>query len=81
LQHLVFLKPVKIERFNDTINQVMAYWEMKQNAIAYTVLFQKQTITIKEGHNKVYIPLKDINYLEAMKDHTQIITAKKSTRP
>jgi len=53
LQHLVFLKPVKIERFNDTINQVMAYWEMKQNAIAYTVLFQKQTITIKEGHNKV----------------------------
>jgi len=71
------LKPVKTERFKATMDRVFDFWEMKLNSIAYTVQFQKDTITIKEGHSQIQIPLNDITYLEAMKDYTKIITTQK----
>ncbi|MEO7444279.1 MAG: LytTR family DNA-binding domain-containing protein [Ferruginibacter sp.] len=71
------LKPVQTERFKAAIERVFDFWEMKQNAIAYTVQFEKETITIKEGHSQIQIPLNDIHYLEAMKDYTRIITTHK----
>ena len=71
------LKPVKTERFKAAMDRVFDFWDMKQNAVAYTVKIQEETITIKEGHSHIQIPLNDINYLEAMKDYTKIITTKK----
>jgi DNA-binding LytR/AlgR family response regulator len=68
------LKPVKEDRFKAAMDRVVDFWEMKLKAIAYTVHFEEETITIKEGHNQVRIPLYEIEYLEAMKDYTKIIT-------
>lgn len=71
------LKPVKTERFNATVERAFDYMEMKEKAIAYTVQFEKEIITIKDGHEHILIPLHDILYLEAMRDYTRIITSQK----
>ena len=68
------LKPLTQQRFAQTISRVQEYWEMKQKAAAYEVLFEKETLTIKEGYNQVRIPQPDIVYLEAMQDYTKIVT-------
>ncbi len=71
------LKPVKTERFNAAVDRAFEFIEMKEKALAYTVQFEKKTITIKDGYEHILIPLNDILYLEAMRDYTRIITSKK----
>ncbi|MEO6403938.1 MAG: LytTR family DNA-binding domain-containing protein [Ferruginibacter sp.] len=71
------LKPVKTERFNAAIERAFEFMEMKDKALAYSVQFEKETITIKDGYEHILIPLHEILYLEAMRDYTRIITSKK----
>ena len=68
------LKPLTQQRFAQTMARVQEFWEMKKKAAAYEVLFEKETLTIKEGYNLVRIPQPDIVYLEAMQDYTKIVT-------
>jgi DNA-binding LytR/AlgR family response regulator len=72
------LKPLTAERFALTANRIEEYWAMKQKAISYEVLFEKESLTIKEGHTQVKLPQEDIIYLEAMQDYTKVVTEKKS---
>jgi DNA-binding LytR/AlgR family response regulator len=72
------LKPLTLERFTHTARRIEEYWDMKQKAISYEVLFENESLTIKEGHNQVKLPQQDIIYLEAMQDYTKVVTEKKS---
>lgn len=72
------LKPVTPERFAQTADKIKEYWEMKQKSDAYEVLFEKDVLTIKEGHNQVRLFQRDIIYLEAMQDYTKIVTHHKN---
>ena len=72
------LKPLTAERFTHTAKRIEDYWDMKQKAISYQVLFENESLTIKEGHNQIKLPQQDIIYLEAMQDYTKVVTEKKS---
>ena len=72
------LKPLTEERFAQTAAKIREYWEMKHKSAAYEVLFEKDTLTIKEGHSQVKLAQRDIIYLEAMQDYTKIVTPKKN---
>ena len=72
------LKPLTAERFALTAKRIEEYWSMKQKAISYEVLFEKESLTIKEGHNHVKLPQEDIIYLEAMQDYTKVVTENKN---
>lgn len=71
------VKPLTEERFAETVRRIREYLDIKRKAAAYSVLFEQETLTFKEGHNKVKIPQQDIVYLEAMQDYTKIITPHK----
>jgi DNA-binding LytR/AlgR family response regulator len=72
------LKPLTEDRFAEAARKVREYWEMKQKSQAYEVLFEKDMLTIKEGHNHVRLAQRDIIYLEAMQDYTKIVTSQKN---
>ncbi len=72
------LKPLTAERFALTVKRIEEYWTMKQKAISYEVLFEKESLIIKDGHSQVKLPQEDIIYLEAMQDYTKVVTEKKN---
>lgn len=72
------LKPLTRERFAQTARRIEEYWDMKQKAISYEIIFEKESLTIKDGHNQVKLPQEDIIYLEAMQDYTKVVTEKKN---
>jgi DNA-binding LytR/AlgR family response regulator len=72
------LKPVTADRFLKTASRIEEYWEMKQKAILYQVLFEKESLTIKDGHSQIKLPQQDIIYLEAMQDYTKVVTENKN---
>jgi DNA-binding LytR/AlgR family response regulator len=72
------LKPVTAQRFLTTARRIEEYWEMKQKAILYEVLFEKESLTIKDGHSQIKLPQQDIIYLEAMQDYTKVVTENKN---
>jgi DNA-binding LytR/AlgR family response regulator len=72
------VKPLTTERFVHTARRIEEYWEMKQKAILYEVLFENESLTIKDGHSHIKLPQQDIIYLEAMQDYTKVVTEKKN---
>lgn len=72
------LKPMKDERFHQLVKKIRDYMQLKQKATAYDVSIEQETITIKEGHTFIKLPMHEIIYLEAMQDYTKIITPKKN---
>jgi len=72
------VKPLTAERFAITARRIEEYWSMKQKALSYEVLFERDSLTIKDGHNQIRLPQQDIIYLEAMQDYTKVVTDKKS---
>lgn len=72
------LKPLTADRFHITVKRIQDYWEMKQKSILYEVLFEKESLTIKDGHSQVKVPQHDIIYLEAMQDYTKVVTEEKN---
>ncbi len=72
------VKPLIEERFARSMKRVSEYWEMKQKSTAYDVFIEKEMITIKQGHDKLRLPLSDIIYLEALNDYTKLITGRKN---
>lgn len=71
------LKPATAERLAIAMKRVLELWEMKQQAAAYKVLFEQDSLMIKDGHYSLRIPLHEIFYLEAMQDYTKLVTRSK----
>lgn len=78
LEALDFLvKPVTIERFGKCMTRLQQFMEVSQKAALLDYHLGADSIFIKEGHNQIKIQLKDVLYLEALKDYTGIVTSEK----
>jgi len=71
------VKPLKLERFTQTINRIEEFMEIKIKASLFEASLGGDTIYIKEGHEQTKVKLHEILYLEALKDYTLVITEKK----
>lgn len=71
------IKPLKFDRFSQTIKRIEEYLEIKHKAQLLEATIGGDTIYIKEGHEQTKIKLYDILYLEALKDYTLIVTNQK----
>jgi DNA-binding LytR/AlgR family response regulator len=72
------MKPLNRERFAQCISRILEYWDMKNKALLFEVAFEKDSLTIKEGHGKIRLRRSEIIYLEAMQDYTKIVTLSKN---
>ncbi|WP_310557376.1 LytTR family DNA-binding domain-containing protein [Flavobacterium sp.] len=71
------IKPIKFERFAQTMNRIEEFLEIKHKAQLFESSIGGDTIYIKEGHEQTKVKLHDILYLEALKDYTLIVTNQK----
>lgn len=71
------VKPIKLERFSQTVGKIEDYMELKLKAKLFESSIGGDVIYIKEGHEETKIKLHDIMYLEALKDYTKIVTSNK----
>lgn len=78
LDTLDFLvKPVKQERFAQTVQRIENYMELRQKASFFEASVGGDAIYLKEGREQVKIKMHDILYLEALKDYTLVVTSQK----
>jgi two-component system, LytTR family, response regulator len=71
------IKPIKAERFENSMNRIQQYFEIKQKAELFEHSLGGNTVFIKDGHQQIKIHLHEIVYLEALKDYTRIVTTTK----
>ena len=72
------IKPIKHDRFEQSMNRVQNYFELKRKAQLFEYsLGSNNTVFIKDGHEQIKLNLHDIVYLEALKDYTRIVTTSK----
>ncbi|WP_300977665.1 LytTR family DNA-binding domain-containing protein [Flavobacterium sp.] len=71
------VKPIKLERFSQTISRIEDYLELKEKAQLFETSIGGDVIYIKEGYQQAKIKLHEILYLEALKDYTKIVTQAK----
>lgn len=78
LEALDFIvKPVKADRFAQTISRIESYILLREKAADFERTVDSKVIFIKEGNHQVKINVKDVLYLEALKDYTLIVTSEK----
>ncbi len=71
------VKPIKHERFNQAIKRLDSFMALKHKAALFEAHLGSDAIYLKEGHTQTKINLRDVHYLEALKDYTLIITSQK----
>jgi len=78
LETLDFIvKPLREERFAQTVARIEEFMEVKHKADLYETSFGDDFIYIKDGYEKVKVKLHDILYVEALKDYCILVTAHK----
>lgn len=78
LETLDFIvKPLREERFVQTVSRIEEFMEIKHKAILYETSFGDDFIYIKDGYEKVKVKLHDILYIEALKDYCILVTSYK----
>ena len=68
------LKPITKERFTRCALRLRDFFQLRDKASALEKEDESNYIVIKEGYDKNKIWIRDIFYLEAMKDYTKIVT-------
>lgn len=71
------VKPLTAERFERCALRLRDFGELRHKAYAYEKEQESGVIVIKQGHDKCKVKLTDIQYLEAMKDYTRLVTIDK----
>lgn len=71
------VKPIKSERFEQSMNRLQHFFELKHKAELFEYSLGGSTVFIKDGHEQIKVNLHDIVYLEALKDYTRIVTTTK----
>lgn len=78
LETLDFIvKPLREERFAQTVSRIEEFMEIKHKADLYEASFGDDFIYIKDGYEKVKVKLHDIMYVEALKDYCILVTVHK----
>jgi DNA-binding LytR/AlgR family response regulator len=68
------LKPVKKERFEETLRRIQEWVEIIEKALQYKMQIEQDIITVKEGNSINKVLIKDIIYVEALGNWTKIVT-------
>ncbi|RZJ69359.1 LytTR family DNA-binding domain-containing protein [Flavobacterium sp.] len=71
------VKPLKSERFGQTVQRIHDYMEMREKANLFESSLGADVVYIKEGYEQTKVKLHDILYLEALKDYTKVVTRTK----
>jgi DNA-binding LytR/AlgR family response regulator len=71
------IKPLKADRFEKAMRRLEEYLMIKQKAELLDLTLGADNLFIKDGHDHIKIQLHEVLYLEALKDYTSIVTAKK----
>lgn len=71
------LKPLSSERFARCAFRLRDFYQMRTKACAFDTEEDSNFIIIKQGYDKYKIAVHDILYVEAMRDYTRVVTAKK----
>jgi len=71
------IKPLKADRFEKAMRRLEDYLLIKQKAELLDLTLGADTLFIKDGHEHIKIQLHEVLYLEALKDYTSIVTAKR----
>lgn len=78
LETLDFIvKPLREERFAQTVSRIEEFMEIKHKANLYETSFGDDFIFIKDGYEKVKVKLHDILYIEALKDYSVLVASYK----
>lgn len=78
LETLDFIvKPLREERFTQTVSRIEEFMEIKHKATLYEASFGDDYIYIKDGYEKVKVKLYEIWFIEALKDYCLLVTAHK----
>jgi len=67
------LKPLASERFARCALRLRDFTRLRSHACAFEKDHDRDTLVIKQGHEKYKLHIGDIYFLEAMKDYTRII--------
>jgi len=68
------LKPVKKDRFEQSIRRVFELISIRQKAMDYDLSMDNTRLTIKEGNSINKVLISDIVYLEALTNYTKVVT-------
>ncbi len=71
------LKPVSSERFEKCVLRLKEFFQLRNDAFAFSHEQESNFIIIKQGYDKYKLLMNEIMYLEAMKDYTKIVTPSK----
>lgn len=71
------IKPLKADRFEKAMRRLEDYLLIRQKAELLDLTLGADSLFIKDGHEHIKIQLHEVLYLEALKDYTSIVTAKK----
>jgi len=71
------VKPLKAERFEKAMLRLQEYLLLKQKAAILDFTLGADSVFIKDGHDQIKIQLHEVLYLEALKDYTGIVTARR----
>ncbi len=68
------LKPVSPERFSACAHRILNFFTLRNKAAIFDKQQEADTIIVKQGYDKIKLPLHEIHYIEAMKDYVRIVT-------
>jgi two-component system, LytTR family, response regulator len=71
------VKPITASRFAKTMERIQTWLVLHQKASLLSHTLGSDVVFIREGHHDIKIQLHEIQYLEAMKDYTAVITRKR----
>lgn len=71
------VKPYNFVRFEQAIFRVLEYMEMRYKAYLFETSVGGDAVYLKVGNEQIKIKMHDILYLEALKNHTIVVTDNK----
>ncbi len=71
------VKPYNFERFTNAVSRVQEYMEMRHKAALFETSVGGDAVYLKVGTEQVKIKMHDILYLEALRNHTIVVTKQK----
>ena len=71
------VKPYNFERFTNAVSRVQEYIEMRHKAALFETSVGGDAVYLKVGTEQVKIKMHDILYLEALRNHTIVVTEQK----
>jgi two-component system, LytTR family, response regulator len=71
------VKPFNAERFGKTMRRLQEYLQIRHKSELLDYTLGANTVFIKDGTEQIKLSMHEIIYLEALKDYTSIVTAKK----